>query len=156
MDLTVSNLIPVLQTAIGPVILISGVGLLILSMTNRLGRVIDRARILDSQIPSISLADQGRKKAQLVILWKRAQFIRVSIILTACSALFAALLVVILFLTALLDLEIAWLITILFILCMLSLIGALITFIQDINQSLSALKLELEGHDLFATVQKDR
>ncbi|MFN9975717.1 MAG: DUF2721 domain-containing protein, partial [Phycisphaerae bacterium] len=34
---TVPDLIPVLQVAIGPVILISGVGLLLLSMTNRLG-----------------------------------------------------------------------------------------------------------------------
>jgi hypothetical protein len=32
---SVAQLIPVLQTAIGPVILISGVGLLILTMTNR-------------------------------------------------------------------------------------------------------------------------
>jgi len=46
MDITVIELIPVLQTAIGPVALISGIGLLILSMTNRLGRVIDRGRSL--------------------------------------------------------------------------------------------------------------
>lgn len=70
--------------------------------------------------------------------------IRLSIILTACSALFAAILVVVLFLTAILVLEVAWLVTTFFILCMLSLIGALVTFIQDINQSLTALKLELE------------
>jgi len=35
---TLTQLIPVLQVAIGPVILISGVGLLLLSMTNRYGR----------------------------------------------------------------------------------------------------------------------
>lgn len=35
------ELIPVLQTAIGPVILSSGVGLLLLSMANRLSRVIE-------------------------------------------------------------------------------------------------------------------
>ena len=38
--------IPTLQTAIGPVILISGVALLLLTMTNRLGRAIDRARLI--------------------------------------------------------------------------------------------------------------
>ena len=36
-----TDLVPILQMAIGPVILISGVGLLLLSMTNRLGRAID-------------------------------------------------------------------------------------------------------------------
>ena len=40
------ELIPVLQVAIGPVILISGVGLLLLTLTNRYGRTIDRARQL--------------------------------------------------------------------------------------------------------------
>ena len=43
MGISLSELVPILQIAIGPAILISGVGLLLLSMTNRLGRVIDRA-----------------------------------------------------------------------------------------------------------------
>src|SRR5665647_2321311 len=42
----VHELIPVLQVAIGPVILISGVGLLLLTLTNRYGRTIDRSRQL--------------------------------------------------------------------------------------------------------------
>ena len=46
------ELIPLLQTAIGPVILISGVGLLLLSMTNRFGRIIDRSRILAHEMRS--------------------------------------------------------------------------------------------------------
>ena len=35
---SLNQMFPVLQVAIGPVILISGVGLLLLTMTNRLGR----------------------------------------------------------------------------------------------------------------------
>jgi hypothetical protein len=41
-----NDLIPVLQVAVGPVILISGVGMLLLTLTNRFGRVIDRSRAL--------------------------------------------------------------------------------------------------------------
>ena len=44
--MSLANLIPSLQLSIGPVILISGIGLILLSMTNRFGRVIDRARHL--------------------------------------------------------------------------------------------------------------
>lgn len=54
---SVAELVPVLQVSIGPVILISGVGLLILSMTNRLGRVIDRGRILDRELRPGSASD---------------------------------------------------------------------------------------------------
>jgi hypothetical protein len=142
--LSVAELIPVLQTAIGPVILISGVGLLLLTMTNRLGRVIDRARILAGQMNETDETGRQVKGAQLVILWRRARLIRLSITLTASSALFAAILVVVLFMTAILRIESAWLIGGLFILDMASLIGALIYFLQDVNLSLEAVKIEIQ------------
>jgi hypothetical protein len=143
-DFSVAELIPVLQTAIGPVILISGVGLLLLTMTNRLGRAIDRARILDAQIPELQQHERKRKVAQLSILWRRARIIQVAITLASTSALCAAILIVLLFLTALLQIENPWLISTLFILCVVTLISSLLLFIHDVNQSLAALKLELE------------
>ena len=48
-DYPISDLVTILQTAISPVILISGVGLLLLTMTNRLGRTIDRSRGLSDE-----------------------------------------------------------------------------------------------------------
>jgi hypothetical protein len=140
-----SQLIPTLQTAIGPVILISGVGLLLLTMTNRLGRVIDRARLLASELPQVTDEKRLKTEAQLNILWKRARLIRLAIALSATSALAAAVLIITLFLTALFQIDEAWLIGIIFIVCLFSLIGSLVVFIHDINQSLAALKLELEG-----------
>jgi hypothetical protein len=143
-DISVTELIPVLQIAIGPVILISGIGLLLLTMTNRLGRAIDRARILDAGLPQTPSRERDRKTAQLSILWRRARIIQLAITFSATSALSAALLIVVLFLTALFQIETAWFISALFILCIITLIGSLLLFIHDVNQSLSALKLELE------------
>ena len=40
------HLVPILRVSIGPVILFSGIGLLILSMTNRFGRIIEPTRLL--------------------------------------------------------------------------------------------------------------
>jgi hypothetical protein len=40
-----NDLMTTLQLSIGPVILISGVGLILLSMSNRFARVIDRSRL---------------------------------------------------------------------------------------------------------------
>ncbi len=145
---SVAELIPVLQTAIGPVILISGVGLLLLTMTNRLGRAIDRARILAAELPTAGDASRRVVERQLRILWGRARLIRVAIILVSTSALAAALLIIVIFLTALWQLEIAWLISALFVVCMACLIASLMLFIHDINQSLAALKLELEMEGL--------
>ncbi len=141
---TVAQLVPVLQTAIGPTILISGVGLLLLTMTNRLGRAIDRARLLAKEALTAE-TQKERVSAQLQVLWRRARLIRLAITLASMSALAAAILIIVLFLTALWQFETAWLIGTVFIACMLCLIGSLVVFIHDVNQSLAALKLELSS-----------
>lgn len=146
--LSVAQLIPVLQTAIGPTILISGVGLLLLTMTNRLARTIDRARITARELSTASERDRLKGSEQVRVLWRRARLIRLSIALASTSALFAAILIIVLFLTALLQTEnAAGLICVLFIFCLLCLIASLVVFIHDVNQALAALKLELAGVD---------
>jgi hypothetical protein len=143
MDLTVSELIPILQISIGPVVLISGIGLLILSMTNRLGRVIDRGRSLARELPDLPEQLHSQVKAQLVILSHRAILLRQSITFATISVLLAAALIIVLFVTAILHLEVAWLILLLFMGGMGSLIVSLIAFLQDLNQSLIAFKLDI-------------
>jgi hypothetical protein len=139
----VHELIPVLQVAIGPVILISGVGLLLLTLTNRYGRAIDRSRQIVREKRECAEADRHRLEGQVEILYRRARLIRLSILLSGVSVLLASVLIIVLFLTALFKLEVGLLISLLFIACMVSLSGSLVAFIRDINLSLGALKLEL-------------
>jgi len=140
-----NEIIPVLQVAIGPVILISGVGLLLLTMTNRLGRAIDRARLLKSELSKRTDEDREQALAQVNIIYRRARVIRLSITLAAMSVLLASALIITLFLTALLHLELGFFVVSLFIACMASLFASLVAFIRDINLSLHALKLELKS-----------
>ena len=133
-----------LQAAVGPVILISGVGLLLLSMTNRFGRVADRSRQLGDALRNAPPAERARPRSQLEILIRRALLLRLAITFATLSVLMAAVLVIALFLTAFLHVEAVLLGAILFIACLLSLILSLVAFLQDINISLAALKLELE------------
>lgn len=137
------DLITTLQLSIGPVILISGVGLILLSMTNRLGRIIDRSRLLVREFDSASKGDRTCILAELRILSKRARLNRAGIALAVVSVLLAALLIISLFLGALSQVEIAAFIVTLFILCMLSLILSLFLFLADINLALKALWLEI-------------
>ena len=138
-----TDLIPVLQTAIGPMILISGMGLLLLSMTNRLGRVIDRARILAGDSRAIPESRDARVTGQIKILWKRMKVIRVAIALALVSALSAAILIILIFVTALWRTDAVAPVIVVFAVCMLSLIGSLIFFIHDINLALAAVKVDL-------------
>jgi hypothetical protein len=141
--MSLTDLIPTLQLAIGPVILISGVGLILLSMTNRFGRVIDRSRILTEDLRRAPRAVRPKILAQLRILSTRARIVRAGIALAALSVLLAAILIITLFLGALLGLGMAAIIVILFILCMLCLIVSLLMFISDISLSLKAFWLEM-------------
>ena len=63
MNTTVPELLPILQSSIGPVILISGVGLLLLTLTNRFGRTVSekplRRRIPTGDDAIQRLADDG-------------------------------------------------------------------------------------------------
>ncbi|MGO8764702.1 MAG: DUF2721 domain-containing protein [Limisphaerales bacterium] len=140
---SLDQIIPELRDAVGPVILISGVGLLLLTMTNRLGRAIDRARQLKAD-SSRTENGHAQVREQVAIIYRRAKMIRLSITLAAISALLAAILIVTLFVAAVFQWPYGVVVSTLFVGCMLSLSASLVAFIFDINLSLHALKLELE------------
>ncbi len=137
------QIVPALRLSIGPVILISGAGLVLLSMTNRYARVIDRARTLAESLRQNSSGKNERIKSQIQIIALRARNLRRAIACVSASLLLAAVLVISLFLITLLDLNAVGLIIVFFILCMVALSLGLIIFIQDVNHSMAALKIEL-------------
>ena len=142
--MTFDTLISILRLSISPVILISGVGLILLSMTNRFGRVIDRTRLLADSIRR----DSSKKiktyfSQELRILYRRARLLRLAITLASLSLLFAATLIIALFIIKLTAVGAVWVIIALFIGCMVSLLTGLIVFIIDVNVSLAALKIEM-------------
>lgn len=138
-----SELLPALQVAVAPVILISGVGLLLLSLTNRFGRAVDRARHLRQDLGQASDAERRQLTEQVDNLYRRARLIRTAIVMAAASELFAALLIITLFVGQLLSWPVALAVGPLFVLCLAALIVSLLAFMLDIRLSLAALKLEL-------------
>jgi hypothetical protein len=146
-----SETIAILQVAIGPAILVSGVGLLLLTMTNRLARVVDRSRLLAHDLRTERGPDRARSLAQLRILRRRAVLLRRAIELASVSILLAALLVIVLFFTALFASRVGLAVVgALFVACMLSLVAALFAFIADVHQTLAAVDLDIAGIDVGA------
>jgi Na+/melibiose symporter-like transporter len=140
--------IPILQTAIGPVILISGVALLVGSMNNRLDRTIDRSRtLIVARNRAPNEEERARHHQQLAILGRRAKILQMAITLASISVLSAALLIIVLFTSAVLNLENAVVVIALFAGCLVALIASLIYFIREINMSLHALSLEIDVRD---------
>jgi len=125
----------VIQLAVAPVFLISGVAALLTVLTNRLARIIDRARVLDSG----SLTEEAR--TELAILSQRARNINRSIALATTSALLIATVVVVLFLGAFLKLNVARAVGFIFVAAMIALIGGLLTFLQEVRLVMRTMRL---------------
>ena len=142
--MSLDQLIPVLQTAIGPVILISGVGALLLSMNHRLGRTIDRSRILVDLRRTAAETRKLRIELQLGILWRRARILQKAITFAVTTALLAASMVIVLFVGTLLKLPISVVVVALFSACLASFVTSLGYYLKDVNLSLRALSHELE------------
>jgi len=86
--ISLSSLVPILQLSIGPVILISGVGLLLLTLTNRFGRMLDRSRALKGEMSrEPDGSGMAKLNAQIGILQRRATLLKISITLAAVTVL---------------------------------------------------------------------
>lgn len=147
-DITSPLLIPILQLAISPVILISAVGLLLLTLNNRLAQSIARARLLIKERESVTGEEQAGVDYQINVITHRANLIRWSIVFIAGSALASACLIIALFISALFGFEGALFYIFFFTLSLFCLICGLILFIWEMNDALVALHLELYIHKI--------
>jgi hypothetical protein len=139
-----SSILPLIQLSITPVILLSGVGALLLTLTNRMGRIVDRTRILAGQLSGAEPERRRHYDSQLEIMWQRAKLVRMAVTLAGSSMLMSCVLVVVIFLDATLHREFGFELVGVFIASVLLLIAALVAFLRDIHVSLHALRLEVE------------
>ena len=141
------QLIRILSASIAPVIVISGVALLLLCMTNRYSRVIDLARDL---VKELDITEQPLRHDLLVeqvrIIYRRARILRLAIILGCFSILFVALTVLSLFAGQVLRAELDYFSVPCFGLSLLALLGSVYFFIRDVGISLVALELEVGSY----------
>lgn len=142
----ITQVVNILSASIAPVIVISGVGLL-LSMTNRYSRVLERARELIKELPA---ADESARRnlviEELQITYRRARILRLAIILSSVSILFVGLTVFSVFAAQLLGTRADYVSIPSFGVSLMALIGSLYFFIRDVSISLTALELEISSY----------
>ena len=135
-----------IQIALTPIFLISAIGVTLNVLTSRLARIVDRARAMEDILRRTDHAHEGRNlHAALDVLARRARYINAAIAFITVSALFIALVVVMLFVNAFLRWELSAFIACLFILSMLSLAAALSTFLIEVRIATRALRIGIEA-----------
>lgn len=134
-----------IQVALTPIFLISAIAATLNVLTGRLARIVDRARTMEERLRSgPGNEDLGKLHHLLAVAERRAGWINVAITLTTVSALFIALLVVLLFLNAFVRGDLSTLIAVLFILSMVAFAAALLAFLIEVRIATTTLRIGIE------------
>ncbi|MFP4548922.1 MAG: DUF2721 domain-containing protein [Fidelibacterota bacterium] len=133
-----------LQSSITPIALISGVGLLLISLTNRLGRTIDAIRKISKEVDLLKGAEKQKKIAQLKIIFRRSKLLRNGISLMAFSILNSSLIVFVILIMTLTGYDLHNLAIVLLFLSISGIIGAAFFLFFDVILTLNAVKYEIQ------------
>ena len=121
----------VIQLAVAPVFLLTAISTLISALNVRLGRIVDRRRLLLDRLraPDDQTDDMQR---ELRLLSRRARLIYFAIFAAVLAALLVCLVVAGAFVGALITVDLAKAVAVFFILAMFALIGGLGLFLREV------------------------
>ncbi len=130
-DTPLSAVARVIQLAVAPVFLLTALGTFLGVLSTRLGRIVDRARVLT---PRARLAKAGSLEAalELDVLAKRRKLVNVAITFATAAALFVCVLIASAFIGSVVSVDTSNFVAGLFIVAMFAFIGALLVFLSEI------------------------
>ena len=124
--------------------LLSGVAATLGVLTNRLSRIVDRARAIELQLEGHP-GEARQLHGDLTVLARRANYINVAISLSTIAALLVALVVVTLFANAFLGSELSIVIALLFVGAMVCLSAAYVAFFIEVRVAVAALRIGMRN-----------
>ncbi len=143
----VTDITRIIQLAVAPVFLLTAIGTILSALNNRLGRIVDRRRVIEDRLRKGKAEGEQPAKEdldELELLARRIRLIYHAIVLAIVCALFICLLVASAFLGVFVAVDIARLIGILFILAMFALIGSLWMLLKEVF-----LAVKVGHHDIL-------
>ena len=143
MNIQIGDVGHIIQLAIAPVFLLTGVCTNLTVLTNRLARIIDRSRVLEDRL------DIGYSDAyinELDVLYRRSHLINVSIGSSTACGLLVCLIIACLFLGDVTNLPLDKYVAGMFVIAMLSLIASFVYLMREIFIASSAMRAQRHRH----------
>jgi len=128
----VAGIAQVIQLAVAPVFLLAGVGATLNVLAMRLGRIIDRARVMEERLPQATQEMAEELQKRLRVLSRRATLINRAIALCVLCGLLVSLVVASLFVSSSLRIDLTTPIAVAFVIALLSLAAAMICFLREV------------------------
>jgi hypothetical protein len=142
-DPQITGIAHVIQLAIAPVFLLTAIGTLIMVLTNRLGRAVDRSRVLEDRLASAQVTDPASAHAELLLLARRIRLVYIAIVLAVLSAIFVTLLIVAAFAGAFVETNLTRLVAVMFVVAILALTGSLVVLLREIFLAVTSARLAI-------------
>ncbi|HUV21460.1 MAG TPA: DUF2721 domain-containing protein [Gammaproteobacteria bacterium] len=156
LEWNIDTVASVIDIAVAPVFLLAGISGLLMVLTNRLGRTIDRSRSLQATEAEVQSATYSRTlRVEMDNLLRRMHLVYFAISMAVLSAILVCLVVVTLFLGSLLQLNVSSVIAGLFIVCMIVLSVAFCAFLLEILVATRVVRATLMHAASFRNAKDD-
>lgn len=144
-DQDISLIAHVIQLAVAPVFLLTGLGSLLSVMINRLSRVVDRARLVEETWGTLGEAARTGARGELETLARRAHLASWAINFCTFSSLLICGVVGTLFVDVFLGTNLKWLVGALFVASMIAVMGGLVSFLGEVYLATHTLRIGPPG-----------
>jgi len=122
-----------IQLSVAPVFLLASMTGLLTVLTNRLARIIDRARWLKENSRESAIAANREMRQELQVQKRRMDLVMAAIRLSTLTILLVAMVVAILFISVVTVIDLTLVVVPLFVLAMLSLMVAVLLFLGEVH-----------------------
>lgn len=144
MELQLGDIGLIIKLAIAPSFMLITLGTCLRVMTNRLSRIVDRARTLEQRMRHPDARERRALLDELATLYRRRFLINRAIVLIACCGLMICLVIAVLFVGDVLDLGLAVPVAGLFVAGMLALIGSFLYLLLEIFVATRTLSASMQ------------
>jgi hypothetical protein len=141
-DSPISTVARVIQLSVAPVFLLTALGTLLGVFSTRLGRVVDRTRVLLDRLPTVDDAHRAAVRAEIELQLRRRKFVNTAITFATAAALLVCILIATAFVGSILGWDFSHTVATLFILAMVAFTGALLSFLAEVLLAVRSVRIE--------------
>jgi hypothetical protein len=139
---TLTDVAHVIQLSVAPVFLLTSVGTILAVLSTRLGRIVDRARLLRERLPKLAPEDTQAIREELHLLSMRRHLINIAITAGVCAALFVCILIAIAFIGSMFAVNTSLLVATMFVAAMIAFVVALVVFLREVLLAVASVRIE--------------
>jgi uncharacterized protein YacL len=133
-----------IQLALAPVFLLVAIGNIMNILSQRLGRIVDRSRVLQDLHSATKGGEHDLVVREMRLIDRRIALVSRAILLLVTSGITIGLTVALLFLEEFLQLDVELVVAVGFVLALTLLMAALLLFLRETRQATAALRIPAE------------